>query len=161
MLLFNCFFFCLFGLPHIFSADGNLTEMGWAWQTKFMPMKSRSVAYPVTEEMQLLVTHLAAIVGGVQTTMAVCCLLFATLSTDKNAKKLVIGACLYAHPTSDPPAQPPPAPPPFALPPSAPMQLCAPRPPTLSHPAPPSPASQVLLRLARGHPVLQALGYRC
>ena len=73
----------------------------------------------------------------------------------------LIGACLYAHPTSDPPAQPPPAPPPFALPPSAPMQLCAPRPPTLSHPAPPSPASQVLLRLARGHPVLQALGYRC
>ena len=43
MLCFNAFAFCLFGLPHIFSEDGNLTEMGFSWTTDFMP-RSRSMA---------------------------------------------------------------------------------------------------------------------
>ena len=43
MLYFNAFAFCLFGLPHIFSEDGNLTEMGFSWTTDFMP-RSRSMA---------------------------------------------------------------------------------------------------------------------
>ena len=43
MLCFNAFAFCLFGLPHIFSEDGNLTAMGFSWTTDFMP-RSRSMA---------------------------------------------------------------------------------------------------------------------
>ena len=30
VLYFNAFAFCLFGLPHIFSEDGNLTAMGFS-----------------------------------------------------------------------------------------------------------------------------------
>ena len=43
VLYFNAFAFCLFGLPHIFKEDGDLTEMGFSWTTDFMP-RSRSIA---------------------------------------------------------------------------------------------------------------------
>ena len=61
MLCFNAFAFCLFGLPHIFSEDGNLTEMGFSWTTDFMP-RSRSMAEaPLLADqrpLQMLTRHL-------------------------------------------------------------------------------------------------------
>ena len=53
MLYFNAFAFCLFGLPHIFSEDGNLTEMGFSWTTDFMP-RSRSMAEVPSSRCRLL-----------------------------------------------------------------------------------------------------------
>ena len=48
VLYFNAFAFCLFGLPHIFSEDGNLTEMGFSWTTDFMPRSRSMAARPAT-----------------------------------------------------------------------------------------------------------------
>ena len=41
-----------------------------------------------------MVTHTASILGVMQVTMALLCLLFATCTSDKGAKKLVIFGCL-------------------------------------------------------------------
>ena len=48
VLYFNAFAFCLFGLPHIFSEDGNLTAMGFSWTTDFMPRSRSMAARPAT-----------------------------------------------------------------------------------------------------------------
>jgi len=45
-------------------------------------------------ELFLMVTHTASILGVMQVTMALLCLLFATCISDKGAKKLVIFVCL-------------------------------------------------------------------
>lgn len=41
-----------------------------------------------------MVTHTASILGVMQVAMALCCLLFATCTSDKGAKKLVLFTCL-------------------------------------------------------------------
>ena len=45
-------------------------------------------------ELFLMVTHTASILGVMQVSMALLCLLFATCTSDKGAKKLVIFVCL-------------------------------------------------------------------
>lgn len=66
-----------------------------------MPVNSRSLhrlrpcrKTKLPSELFLLVTHIISICGVMQVTMALLCLLFATCTSDKGAKKLVIFVCL-------------------------------------------------------------------
>ena len=94
VLLFNAVICALFGMPHILKPDGNLHALGFAWTTSFMP-KSALGRPPLPEELRLMVTHLAAMLGAAQLTVALICLLLVVSSVDKSTKKLVIAAILF------------------------------------------------------------------
>lgn len=92
ILFFNAGIFMLFGLPHIFAEDGNLLAMGWEIG-KFMPMKGKN-PLPVPQEISLLITHLAAILGSAQVALVVMCLL-AAISSGPSAKKLALQTIVF------------------------------------------------------------------
>ena len=115
VLLFNAGIFLLFGLPHILSDDGNIGAMGWDI-AKFMPMKGRT-PLPVPTEINLLITHICAILGSAQVSLITMCLVSAYLPAPiypppvAPARALVDCLCVLTrtHPPTRPHAITPPS----------------------------------------------------
>jgi len=91
ILLFNAGVFSLFALPHLLAEDGNTAAMGFEY-AKFMPLK-RNSPLPVPEEINLLIAHLAAILGSGQLALVLMCLM-ASASSESAAKRLAVRTML-------------------------------------------------------------------
>ena len=88
VLLFQSGVFLLFGLPHVLTEDGNMAGMGFDY-AKFMPMKGKA-PLPVPEEINLLIFHIAAILGSAQLSLVLMGLMAALTTASLEPKKLAV-----------------------------------------------------------------------
>ena len=91
LLWFNIVAWLFFCLPHIFQEDGNLKNMGWD-VALFMPKKGKT-PLPVPVEVELVLSHVCAILGSTQLAIVVMCML-AAMST-KECKALALRVVLF------------------------------------------------------------------
>jgi len=94
ILLFNAGVFSLFALPHLIAEDGNTAAMGFTY-AQFMPLKGRS-PLPVPEEINLLISHLCAILGAGQLALVLMCLMGYASSEATNKRLAVRTMLLYS-----------------------------------------------------------------
>ena len=93
ILYFQAAAWAFFGASHILDEGGNIKNMGWEL-AQFMPGKAKVKALPV--EVDLCMTHICAILGSMQLTLVVMCVL-AAKSKSKEVKTMALRVVLVGQ----------------------------------------------------------------